>query len=94
MVIEVNAIQIPQGTYCIPSTTNHHFSRFWIPALLFETLLSGMAIHAASKTFESKGDFLCRGQTLMQVLIRDSIAYFFMSVSVLKALFLYDHSPC
>ncbi|PPQ95174.1 hypothetical protein CVT25_013073 [Psilocybe cyanescens] len=70
------AVPIPGGTFCVPLATSRAFSRFWIPALLFESMLCGMALYAALRTFKLRGSFLKNSQTLVEILIRDSVFYY------------------
>ncbi|KAH9478006.1 hypothetical protein JR316_0010239 [Psilocybe cubensis] len=74
-----SAVNVLEGTFCVTRTSNHRFSRFWIPALSFESLLCVMALNIALRTMKSTGSFLRRSRSLMSILIRDSVFYFFMS---------------
>ncbi|PPQ95179.1 LOW QUALITY PROTEIN: hypothetical protein CVT25_013078 [Psilocybe cyanescens] len=75
----MQTVEIPGGTYCISlEGTFRPFARFWIPPLLFESLLCMMAIYRAVKesTSGTSVSLLIRGQSLMRIMIRDSIMYF------------------
>ncbi|PPQ78327.1 hypothetical protein CVT25_011698, partial [Psilocybe cyanescens] len=75
-----SAVNVFEGTFCVTRTSNHRFARFWIPALSFESLLCIMALNVALRTFKTTGSFLHRSQSLMQILVRDSVFYFFIVV--------------
>uniref|UniRef100_A0A8H8CH81 Uncharacterized protein n=1 Tax=Psilocybe cubensis TaxID=181762 RepID=A0A8H8CH81_PSICU len=89
-----SAVQIPGGTFCVPRTANHRFFRFWIPALSYEILLCAMALYISFKTFRATGSFMARSQSLVQVLIRDSVFYFLIiSATYIFCMTWWAHAP-
>ncbi|TEB31063.1 hypothetical protein FA13DRAFT_1791778 [Coprinellus micaceus] len=74
------AIHLPDGTsFCMPIGILDHFYMFWIPMLVFECLLCGLAIARAVSTFRfGRGGASNWGSArrLIIVLFRDSVAYF------------------
>ena len=79
------AIRLPDGTsFCMPIGILDHFYMFWIPMLIFECLLCGLAIARAVSAFRfGRGGASNWGaaRRLIIVLFRDSVAYFLVYVS-------------
>jgi len=73
----IHALAVPSplgGMICYPSHLPERFYLFWIPLLLFECLLWGLAMMRGLQTLRYTGSF---GRKLMIILIRDSLVYFF-----------------
>ncbi|KDR83293.1 hypothetical protein GALMADRAFT_134772 [Galerina marginata CBS 339.88] len=69
----------PGGNSCVPTNIAPHFYAFWIPVLLFESVLCTLAIASSFQSLKRIPSGLRRGtRGLVYILIRDSIAYFFI----------------
>ncbi|PBK94835.1 hypothetical protein ARMGADRAFT_68849 [Armillaria gallica] len=69
----------PPGTsvrVCAPSGIPDYFYAFWIPTIVFESLLCGLALFRGFQTFSSDGPLFSSGRHLVSILIRDSVFYF------------------
>ena len=72
--------------FCIPVLYRKDFYAFWIPILAFESLLFGLVLSKAIRTYKSEDEYtikqrrtitlILRGRKLMDILIRDSAIYF------------------
>lgn len=77
--IAASAVPIPGGKFRIPSP-DHLFPRFyalWIPILLFDSLLGGLAFFRGLQEFKSTRSFFGPRLSLIEILIHDSVFYFF-----------------
>ncbi|KAJ3537703.1 hypothetical protein NMY22_g5483 [Coprinellus aureogranulatus] len=72
------SIRLPDGTtFCNPIGISGNFYTYWIPMLLFECLLCGLAIGRAVATFRvGRKSNWGAARRLIIVLFRDSVAYF------------------
>ncbi|KAK0217404.1 hypothetical protein EDD85DRAFT_869105 [Armillaria nabsnona] len=67
----------PPGTsFCASSGIPDYFYAFWIPTIVFESLLCGLALFRGFQTFNSDGPLFSNGRRLVSILIRDSVFYF------------------
>ncbi|KAJ7596503.1 hypothetical protein C8J56DRAFT_917551, partial [Mycena floridula] len=62
--------------FCVPLGVPSYFFAFWIPILVFETLLCVLALARGFQTFRSHGGLFVSGRYLVSILIRDSVLYF------------------
>ncbi|KAH9476398.1 hypothetical protein JR316_0011973 [Psilocybe cubensis] len=80
---KVQVVNVPGGTYCVPMEGQFRtFARFWAPPLAFETLLCAMAVYKAYRESESlpEATLRIRGQSLLRIMVRDSVMYFIWCV--------------
>lgn len=70
-------IDIPQlnMTICYPAGLTSLIRTFWIPILVFETLLCSLVLLRGYQSSNS-GDLKTSGNRLMHILIRDSVIYY------------------
>ena len=69
---------IPGLTFCVPLSLPKNFYAFWIPALVSETLLCGLALYRGLQGYFNRKNVYQSGRRLLEVLIRDSFLYFFV----------------
>lgn len=67
---------LPGTSVCASSGTPHYFYAFWIPTIVFESLLCGLALFRGFQTFRSDGPLFSSGRQLVSILIRDSVFYY------------------
>ncbi|KAK0473745.1 hypothetical protein IW261DRAFT_1503180 [Armillaria novae-zelandiae] len=67
---------LPGTSICAPSNIPDYFYAFWIPTIVFESLLCGLALFRGFQTFRSDGLLFSSGRQLVSILIRDSVFYF------------------
>jgi len=79
--VTASAFPVPGGTFCIVKGVPRHFYTFWIPMLLFETLLCTLAIIQGVQTYKAQGSLFRRGRQLVGILVRDSLMYFLIICS-------------
>ena len=77
-----SAFPIPGGNFCILRGVSRHFYAFWIPILFFEALLCTLAIIRGVQKYRSQGNLFRSGRQLVGILVRDSLMYFLMFVSI------------
>jgi hypothetical protein len=63
-------------TFCVPDGVPDYFFAFWLPIILFESLLCGLALYRGFQTFRAAGTLFQSGRHLVAILIRDSVLYF------------------
>lgn len=66
------------GHFCTPTATWPLYYTLWIPLLSFETLLFSLALFKGYQTLRSEVRTGWSGRCVLNILIRDSIMYFFM----------------
>lgn len=71
---------IPGMPFCDIIGVSTHFYAVWIPPLIQETLLLGLALFRGFKKFFSDAPAFRSGHRLVEILIRDSILYFVVYV--------------
>lgn len=69
-------IPLTNLSFCNSPDIPDYFFTFWIPVLIFESLLCALALFRGFQTFKSTGGLFTSGRHLVKVLIRDSIMYF------------------
>ncbi|PBK61621.1 hypothetical protein ARMSODRAFT_1025539 [Armillaria solidipes] len=67
---------LPGTSVCASSGIPDYFYAFWIPTIVFESLLCGLALFRGFQTFSSDGPLFSSGRRLVSILIRDSVFYF------------------
>ncbi|KII84531.1 hypothetical protein PLICRDRAFT_701710 [Plicaturopsis crispa FD-325 SS-3] len=72
----------PGQTFCVPLNMPRDFYAFWIPILLFESMLCAMAIYRGFSTYQFDRGVYRTGQTIIYVLLRDSLIYFLLIFSI------------
>ncbi|KDR69298.1 hypothetical protein GALMADRAFT_927278 [Galerina marginata CBS 339.88] len=70
-------IPTPFGPFCFGRKVVPHFYTYWIPLLSCESLLCTLAVIQGVRSFKGHGSILHRGYGLLNILIRDSVMYFF-----------------
>jgi hypothetical protein len=60
----------------VPDGVPDYFFAFWLPIILFESLLCGLALYRGFQTFRAAGTLFQSGRHLVAILIRDSVLYF------------------
>ncbi|KAJ7734994.1 hypothetical protein B0H16DRAFT_134691 [Mycena metata] len=76
--ITATAHPLPGTTFCVPIGVPSYFFAFWLPIILFESLLCGLALFRGIQTFRASGSVFQSGKHLVAILIRDSALYFLM----------------
>lgn len=66
------------GHFCTPTATWPLYYTLWIPLLSFETLLFGLALFKGYQSLRSEVRTGWSGRCVLNILIRDSIMYFFI----------------
>ncbi|RXW14853.1 hypothetical protein EST38_g11004 [Candolleomyces aberdarensis] len=74
--ISAKSINIPHGTFCVPTGVSDKFYTFWIPMLAFECLLCTLALIRGFQAFVTDGSLFRAGRHLVRILLRDSVLYF------------------
>ncbi|RPD79186.1 hypothetical protein L226DRAFT_531011 [Lentinus tigrinus ALCF2SS1-7] len=75
--ITAYAIKLPEGTtVCVPFGLPDNFYAFWIPMLISESVLCGLALFRGFKSYRPAENVLKSGRRMIEVLVRDSASYF------------------
>lgn len=76
------AVWIPHkhSTVCIPSNVPAHFYAFWIPMLVSESVLCGLALVRGFRAYTPGSNVFQNGKRIIEILVRDSLFYFVMCV--------------
>jgi len=91
---KASAISLPMGKVCIDSNISPGFYTFWIPVLLFDSMLCALAIFGGLRGFTTASSFFRRGLSLVQTLILGSVFYYIaIAVSYLACLLLWRFGP-
>jgi hypothetical protein len=72
----VSSHPIPNVHFCAPGVVPDWFFTFWIPILLFESVLCSLALYRGLQTCKASGALFQSGRALVGVLVRDSVFYF------------------
>ncbi|KAF9552391.1 hypothetical protein CPC08DRAFT_277812 [Agrocybe pediades] len=72
------AVPIPGGSTCTPSVLAWYTYGLSITPLVYETLLCILILIRAYQTFTAESRPQHRGKVLLQILIRDSVLYYFI----------------
>ncbi|KAF7761954.1 hypothetical protein Agabi119p4_9946 [Agaricus bisporus var. burnettii] len=70
-----------EDAFCVPQNISPNFFLFWVPLLVFESLLCGMAVYKGYQSFKAGATMLHSGSRLLSILIRDSVLYFIIIAS-------------
>ncbi|KAL4252191.1 hypothetical protein ABKN59_005509 [Abortiporus biennis] len=73
---------IPGVPFCIPQNLPKNYYAFWIPMLASETILCVLAMWRGVESYYQKRNLFQSGQSLISLLIRDSLAYFLVLFAV------------
>lgn len=73
---------IPNLPFCVPTFTPQIFYAFWIPMLVSETVLCGLALWRGIQTYSQDRTIFQSGKKMIEVLIRDSFLYFLIMFAV------------
>jgi len=76
---------IPGLPFCVPTFTPKIFYSFWIPMLISETVLCGLALWRGIQSFRQNRTLFQSGKKMIEVLIRDSFLYFLIMFAVYLA---------
>jgi len=76
--ITANAVHVIPGklVFCVPHNISEYFWMFWVPMLMNESLLCGLALFRGFQAFTSSSPPFRSGRHLVEILIRDSVFYF------------------
>ncbi|EKM76900.1 hypothetical protein AGABI1DRAFT_93821 [Agaricus bisporus var. burnettii JB137-S8] len=74
-----------EDAFCVPQNISPNFFLFWVPLLVFESLLCGMAVYKGYQSFKAGATMLHSGSRLLSILIRDSVLYFIIIASAYLA---------
>jgi len=64
------------GLPCVPLEVPKYFYAFWIPILIFETVLCVLALIRGFQSYQDSGSPFHAGKRIIGVLIRDSVGYY------------------
>ncbi|KAI0946521.1 hypothetical protein AcW1_009962 [Taiwanofungus camphoratus] len=67
---------LPNRTFCMLTGVSSYFYAFWIPMLVSESVLCGLAMYCGFQNYRSEPTLFQAGKRLVVVLIRDSVFYF------------------
>ncbi|KAI0746692.1 hypothetical protein C8Q80DRAFT_1104999 [Daedaleopsis nitida] len=72
------AIQLPNtgSTVCVPIGLPDGFYQFWIPMLISECVLCGLALYRGFRSYRPTENLLQSGRRIIETLVRDSVWYF------------------
>ncbi|KDR76698.1 hypothetical protein GALMADRAFT_139592 [Galerina marginata CBS 339.88] len=74
--LQISVISFVGGESCVSSNANPLLYVFYVPPMLFDGLLCALALTKGLREFKHPGSFFAHGQSLMKILIRDSVFYF------------------
>ncbi|KAJ7624339.1 hypothetical protein DFH06DRAFT_1230246 [Mycena polygramma] len=74
--LTASAHPLPGMTFCVPVAVPDYLFAFWIPLVLFESLLCGLALYRGLQQSRASGSFFHSSSYLVDILIRDSLLYF------------------
>ncbi|KAI9064741.1 hypothetical protein FKP32DRAFT_1757200 [Trametes sanguinea] len=72
------AVKLPHtgSTVCMPSGLPGNFFALWIPMLVSESVLCGLALYRGFKSFMPGSNVFQNGKRIIEILVRDSLSYF------------------
>ncbi|KAI0360758.1 hypothetical protein OH77DRAFT_1392695 [Trametes cingulata] len=71
------AVTLPSGsTVCVPTGLPAHFYAFWIPMLVSESALCGLALFRGFQSYSPGSTVFQSGKRIIEILVRDSLFYF------------------
>ncbi|OCH89453.1 hypothetical protein OBBRIDRAFT_835775 [Obba rivulosa] len=68
--------EIPGVPFCVATDVPADFFAFWIPMLVSESVLCGLALYRGMENYRRGGTLYQSGRHLFQILVRDSAFYF------------------
>ncbi|KZT02828.1 uncharacterized protein LAESUDRAFT_729797, partial [Laetiporus sulphureus 93-53] len=74
--IKATAHMFPDHPFCVATGISNHFYAFWIPMLVSESVLCGLALARFAQTHRRGSTLFQTGKRLVESLIRDSVFYF------------------
>jgi len=74
--ITARAFNIAGFSFCAAGNTTHHFYAFWIPILVYETILCVLAMLRGIQNYRETSSVYLSGKRIFAILVRDSILYF------------------
>ncbi|CCM01789.1 uncharacterized protein FIBRA_03856 [Fibroporia radiculosa] len=77
--ITATAHPFPGYSFCYASGISAHFYAFWIPMLVSESVLCGLALVRFMQSHRARSTLFMSGMRLVERLIRDSVFYFIVS---------------
>ncbi|KAK7691489.1 hypothetical protein QCA50_004888 [Cerrena zonata] len=73
---------LPGIPFCVPLNLPPGFYRWWIPILISETVLCGLALYRGLQSYFNRRNLFQSGKELIEILIRDSVLYFLILFGV------------
>ncbi|KAI0659104.1 hypothetical protein C8Q70DRAFT_916437 [Cubamyces menziesii] len=72
------AVTLPhtRSTVCVPSGLPGDFYAFWIPMLISESVLCGLALFRGFQSYRPGSNVFQSGRRIIEILVRDSLSYF------------------
>ncbi|KAH9896783.1 hypothetical protein C8Q73DRAFT_789102 [Cubamyces lactineus] len=72
------AVTLPhtRSTVCVPSGLPGNFYAFWIPMLISESVLCGLALFRGFQSYRPGSNVFQSGRRIIEILVRDSLSYF------------------
>ncbi|TBU23586.1 hypothetical protein BD311DRAFT_791565 [Dichomitus squalens] len=64
------------STVCVPFGLPSNFYAFWIPMLISESFLCGLALYRGFDSFRPGNNVVQSGRRVLEILVRDSVSYF------------------
>ena len=79
-MITAVAVKLPlsDSTVCAPFGLPDDFYAFWIPMLISESFLCGLAIYRGFESYRPGDNVVQSGRRIIEILVRDSVSYFVM----------------
>ncbi|PIL27461.1 hypothetical protein GSI_10610 [Ganoderma sinense ZZ0214-1] len=76
--ITAYAIKLPLSdtTVCVPFGLPSNFYAFWIPMLISESVLCGLALYRGFDSYRPGANVMQSGRRIIEILVRDSLSYF------------------
>lgn len=80
-------VALPTWANCFHLTKRNTYYGIWVPPMAYELLLFGLALYKGYQSFIWTRNVLSEssGRRTMNILVQDSIKYFFMCVSIYSA---------
>jgi hypothetical protein len=77
--IRATSHAVPGLPFCVPHGVPARYWTVWVPILAFEVLLLALAVHRAAAD-DGGPRRIVHARRLVDILVRDSVAYFFVCV--------------
>jgi len=89
-----SVVPIPRGKFCVLGNMPAKFYTYWIPLLLFDSLLCIMALIRGIQEYKLERSLFHGGQSLFEILIRDSVLFYLViAISYMTCLFFMRFGP-